>query len=69
MIPNDLLALLRCPADPSRTATLVVDDFHLVCTRCQARFRIRDGMPNLVLADAILPPDCRTPSDLKCQLG
>ena len=57
MLSKDLLDILRCPLDPSRTR-LVPDGDHLACERCALRFRIKDGFPVLVVEEAILPPGC-----------
>ena len=66
MISKDLLDILRCPLDPSRTR-LELEDAHLVCTRCALRFRVRDGFPVLVVEEAILPPGCPSVGQLPCQ--
>lgn len=66
MISEDLLAILRCPMNPSRTP-LVQKDEQLVCEQCNLRFRIKDGIPVLVVEEAELPPGCDTLADLPCQ--
>ena len=42
MISPDLLAILRCPMNPSRTR-LVQQEDRLVCERCALKFPIKDG--------------------------
>jgi len=66
MISQDLLAILRCPLNPSKTR-LVLDGERLVCERCNLRFPIRDGFPVLVAEEAELPPGCASLSELSCQ--
>lgn len=66
MIPEDLLAILRCPMLPS-TTRLVLDGDHLRCERCALRFPIKDGFPILVVDEAELPPGCESVRDLPCQ--
>ena len=66
MISKELLEILRCPLDPSRTRLLLEGD-HLACERCALRFKIKDGFPVLVVEEAILPPGCDSVSQLPCQ--
>ena len=66
MISPDLLAILRCPMNPSRTR-LLLDGDRLVCERCVLRFPIKDGFPVLVVEEAELPPGCESLKDLPCQ--
>ena len=66
MIQPDLLAILRCPLNPSRTR-LVLEGDHLVCERCALRFPIKDGFPVLVVEEAELPAGCDSLSRLPCQ--
>lgn len=63
--PN--LDLLRCPLDPTHQARLERTDAALVCTKCRTTFAIKDGIPNLVAAEAQLPPGCSHPSQLPCR--
>ena len=66
MISPGLLAILRCPWDPSRTTRLRLEEDHLVCERCALKFRIK-GFPDLVVQEAELPPGCESLNDLPCQ--
>lgn len=50
----DLLELLACPSDDH--APLREDGDHLVCTFCASRFPIDDGIPVLLLDDAVPGP-------------
>ncbi len=68
MLSPDLLEILRCPLNPSRTR-LRLQDGRLVCERCALRFPIRDGFPILVAEEAELPAGCEALSDLPCQAG
>ena len=68
MISSDLLEMLRCPLNPSRTR-LVLETDKLRCERCDLRFAIKDGFPILVAEEAELPPGCESLADLPCQNG
>jgi uncharacterized protein YbaR (Trm112 family) len=63
MINEQLLSLLVCPMGK---APLRFEVDHLVCTRCGARFRIQDDIPNMLIEEAELPEGCDTPADLAC---
>jgi uncharacterized protein YbaR (Trm112 family) len=63
MISEDLLALLVCPMGK---APLRKEGDFLVCSRCGPRFAIKDDIPNMLIDDAVLPPDCATQTDLDC---
>ena len=65
---NALLAILRCPIDPAREATLSRDRDHLICDRCATRFPIRNGLPILLDDEAELPDGCPTRATLPCQV-
>jgi uncharacterized protein YbaR (Trm112 family) len=69
MLPPEIMQLLRCPADAKRNVPLEQTDTHLVCTQCKLRFRIRDGIPNLLIDDAELPEGCASLRDLPCRKG
>ncbi|MBA4189667.1 MAG: hypothetical protein C0467_16910 [Planctomycetaceae bacterium] len=64
---DTFLAQLRCPLDPKREATLAREDQHLVCSRCNCRFPIKQGLPVLVPDEVELPPQTREVSQLPCQ--
>jgi uncharacterized protein len=66
MISQDLLDMLRCPLNPSKTRLRLEND-RLVCERCALAFRIKDGFPVLVAEEAELPPACQSLADLPCQ--
>jgi len=66
MISQDLLDLLRCPLDPSNTRLESSAD-GLVCLRCRLAFPVREGIPCMLVEDAILPPGCASVADLPCQ--
>lgn len=66
MISPDFLEILRCPMDPSHTRLTLQEDT-LLCQRCQLKFRIKDGVPNLVVEEAELPPGCDSLGQLPCQ--
>jgi uncharacterized protein len=66
MIRPDLLAILRCPLNPSQTR-LVLDGDNLRCERCSLAFKIKDGFPVLVVEEAELPPGYASAEDLPCK--
>ena len=66
MISPELLDILRCPMNPSRTRLQLEGD-RLVCERCALKFKIKDGFPVLVAEEAELPTGCESLSDLPCQ--
>ena len=66
---DDLLALLRCPVDPKREATLTRDGQTLVCSGCGVRFPVKNGMPVLIPEEALLPPGVRSREQLPCVCG
>ena len=67
MISRELLDILRCPMDPSRTH-LILEGDALICERCRLKFHIKDGIPVLIVEEAELPPGCASLSELPCQL-
>ena len=68
MIDPALLAILRCPMDPSHTP-LAEEEGHLVCTRCHVVFPNREGFPTLLIEEAELPKGCANIDQLPCRSG
>jgi uncharacterized protein YbaR (Trm112 family) len=66
MITPELLAILRCPMDPSNTL-LALEQENLVCTRCRVVFPTRAGIPTLLIEEAEMPAGCRGVEQLPCQ--
>jgi uncharacterized protein YbaR (Trm112 family) len=66
MISKELLDILRCPLNPSKTRLRLEQD-RLICEGCALRFPIKDGFPVLVAEEAELPTGCAALSDLPCQ--
>jgi uncharacterized protein YbaR (Trm112 family) len=66
MLSQQLLDLVRCPMNPSRTRLRPEQD-HLVCEQCAVKFAIQDGFPVLVIEEATLPPGCDSIAQLPCQ--
>jgi hypothetical protein len=60
------LELLRCPIDPTRTATLHRERDQLVCDRCAVRYPVKQGLPVLIPDEGELPCDCPTRQQLPC---
>lgn len=54
-ISADLLDILACPSDDHAPLRQVDDT--LVCTVCESTFRIDDGVPVLLLDDAVPGPN------------
>jgi hypothetical protein len=54
-IDRALLELLACPDD--HHAPLKEEGELLVCTECRRRFRVDDGIPVLILEEALPPAD------------
>jgi uncharacterized protein YbaR (Trm112 family) len=63
MVSEELLALLVCPMGK---APLRREGDLLICTRCGPRFAIKDGIPNMLIEEAELPPGCCSLADLEC---
>ena len=68
MIDPQALQWLRCPIDPKRNAALLDEETHLTCSNCKVRFRIRDGIPNLI-ADEAGQKAASTPKELSPPQG
>ncbi len=67
MISEELLSILRCPMDPVRRTHLRPERDHLVCEQCRLKFPIKDGLPDLIVEEAELPPGCSSLTQLPCQ--
>ncbi len=59
-------SVYRCPIDPTRQAKIILDDIHIRCERCKVEFKSREGIPNFLVSDAILPENCSSIKDLPC---
>ena len=66
MISPELLAVLRCPLDPSSTR-LEEGEGGLVCQRCRLVYPIREGIPCLLPEEARLPAGCSSLDALPCR--
>ncbi|VTS06747.1 hypothetical protein [Tuwongella immobilis] len=68
MIDPQSLEYLRCPIDPQREATLVLEEhIRVYCSNCRVQFKTREGMINLIPQEAILPDGCERLERLPCQ--
>lgn len=56
MIEASFLALLACPACPSRPPLKEERD-ELVCTACGRRYPVVEGIPHLLVEEATLPDE------------
>lgn len=54
-IDPELLAILACPAPHHAPVVLSEDGLTLTCTECGRVFPIRDGIPVMLLDEAITP--------------
>jgi len=54
-IDRQLLELLACP--DTHHAPLREDGDYLVCTECRRRFPVKDGIPVMLLEEALPPAD------------
>ena len=59
MIDRDLLDLLACPAC---RAEIRAEGDRLVCTACELRYPVRDGIPILLVDEAERPGDAPPPA-------
>jgi uncharacterized protein YbaR (Trm112 family) len=67
MISKELLDILRCPLDPTRSARLDQEADGLVCQRCRLKYPIKEGLPCMLVEEAILPPGVGSLQALPCQ--
>lgn len=51
-VDPDLLAILACPLDKSPVTR---QDKYLVCGQCQRHYPIRDGIPVMLVDEALMP--------------
>lgn len=65
MISKELLDILRCPLDPTRSLEEEADG--LVCQRCRLKYPIKNGLPCMLVEDAILPTGASSLQALPCQ--
>ena len=63
MISTELLEVLRCPIGKAELKE--VNNF-LVCTSCGVKYPVDDGIPILLVDEAILPEGVESVSQLKC---
>jgi len=56
MIDESLLAVLACPKCDSRPPLLLSGSL-LICTECGWGYRIQDGIPNMLVEEALSPKE------------
>ena len=73
MLNPELLKILCCPlgkADlklvPAEFKRGFENDF-LICTRCSIKFPVREGIPVLLIEEAVLPDGIKDLNELDCQ--
>ncbi len=54
-ITPELLAVLACPADDHGSLTVDVEAGRLVCATCRRSYPVSDGIPVLLLDQAVPP--------------
>ena len=62
-IDSELLDILACPIGK---ADLKLEGDFLICTRCGARYPIKDGIPILMIDEAVLPEGINSVEELEC---
>ena len=56
MIPKELLDILACPAcDERPPVRLAADGKSLVCDCCRRQYPVRDGIPVMLVDEAVIP--------------
>lgn len=55
-VDPELLAILACPLDK---ATVTRQGNYLVCSQCQRHYPIRDGIPVMLIDEALTPEQAR----------
>lgn len=63
IISRHLLDVLRCPAGRGR---LEQRGDHLVCRSCGLAYPVRDGIPVMLLEEAMLPPGVSSTAEIRC---
>ncbi|MGH2576052.1 MAG: Trm112 family protein [Ignavibacteria bacterium] len=64
MIDSKILEILRCPLGKSE---LKLENKSLICIKCGLRFLIKEGIPVLLVDEAIFPEKVMSISELNCQ--
>jgi len=60
-IINDIV----CPVGKKE---LTLEKDFLVCTYCSVKFPVKDGIPVLIIDEAILPEGIKSVNELKCMM-
>lgn len=63
MIDEEHLKDLVCPAGKF---PLKAEGEFLVCVNCGAKYPVKEGIPLLLIDDAVLPEGINNPAELKC---
>jgi len=67
MISQQWVDSIVCPWDPERQTRLEAGADGLVCQRCRLTFPVREGIPCMLVEEAVLPAGCAALADLPCQ--
>lgn len=63
MLSSEIVYSIRCPIGK---AALVQKDGFLACTLCNVKFPVREGIPVLLIDEAILPEGIKDTKELTC---
>jgi len=55
-LSENLWAVLACPCDAHGAVVADEESGMIVCTVCARRFPVRDGVPVMLLDEALMPP-------------
>lgn len=55
-LSENLWEVLACPCDEHGAVVADEQDQVIVCTVCRRRFPVRDGVPVMLLDEALIPP-------------
>ena len=55
-LSENLWAVLACPCDAHVAVVADEESGMIVCTVCARRFPVRDGVPVMLLDEALMPP-------------
>lgn len=56
VIRPELLEILACPCPAHAAVEVSNDDRHIVCTKCETKFPIKDAIPVMLLDEAEAGP-------------
>ena len=63
MVSQDLLDILVCPLGKAKVN---LEGEFLVCSKCGAKYPVRDDIPVMLMEEAVLPEGVGSVEDLAC---